>query len=96
MHIEHIAGGRYILNLSDKEERELKTIAIGFYRSNRSACLRKMIEAGIAVYNDLIQQGCENDKQFADSLKIVSDVLVGDSIEYELKPICDNPKEDGN
>lgn len=83
MLIEHIAKGRYILDLGEQEERDVTKIAVGFYQSNRANCLRKMLEAGIAVYKDLIAQGCENDEQFRDSLKIVSDHLIGDSIEYE-------------
>lgn len=83
MLIEHIARGRYILDLGEQEERDVTKIAVGFYQSNRANCLRKMIEAGIAVYRDLIAQGCENDEQFKDSLKIISENLLGESTEYE-------------
>jgi len=83
MLIEHIAKGRYILDLGEREERDVTHIALGFYKSNRSNCLRKMLEAGIAVYKDLIAQGCENDQQFRDSLKIVSDHLIGESTEFD-------------
>jgi len=56
MLIEHIAAGRYILDLIEKEERDLKIISVAFYKSNRAATLRQIITAGIAVYNDLIEQ----------------------------------------
>ena len=85
MLIEHIAKGRYILDLSDKEERDITQIALAFYKANRSNCLRKMIEAGIAVYNDLLEQGITHDEQFRDSLKIISNHLIGDSVEFETE-----------
>lgn len=82
MVIEHIAAGRFILDLTQPEIDQLKLIAVGFYKSNRSNCLRKLIEAGLTVYNELLQQGYDHDNQFKDSLKVVCDNLVGDSIEF--------------
>jgi len=83
MLIEHIAKGRYILDLGDAEERDITKIALGFYKCNRSKCLRKMIEAGIAVYNDLITEGNEHDNQLEDSMKIITENLIEESIEYD-------------
>lgn len=88
MLIEHIAGGRYILDLVEKEERDIKFIAVAFFKSNRAECIRMMINTSIRVYNDLLQQGYEHDREFKESLQLVCDELLGDSVEFETERKC--------
>lgn len=75
MYLEHIARGRWILSLSDGELKDITTIAIGFYKGNRSNTLRYIITGGIAVYNDLLKEGYAEDAEFERSLKVLVENL---------------------
>lgn len=75
MYLEHIARGRWILSLSDRELSDITTIAMGFHKGNRSNTLSHIITGGIGVYNSLLKEGYAKDSQFEQSLKTLVEEL---------------------
>lgn len=82
MLIEHIAKGRYILDFVEPEEKDVTLIAIAFYKSNRANTIRKLIEGGIAVYKELLEQGFQETPEDREILKILADNLATESVEF--------------
>lgn len=90
---EHIAKGRYILDLTDNESNQLTQIAVAFYKGNKSKCIDCLIDAGLSVYKDLLDQGFEHDGLFRDSVKKLAESHIESEEQADLVEFFGNDTE---